>query len=126
MPVETPDLWPEELATVETTPPVLILRRQAAALGERTKYYLSGDVATDAFGETFIHRFNIVVPKLNHYTYELFAVRHDMSFYPLTCMFEGHEQQAKTEPEFINWLRDALASPHTKQIIGNLLAQADR
>jgi hypothetical protein len=125
MPVEAPDLWPSQLTAVEVASPISILRRQAAVLGERTNYRLQGDVSTDAFNETCIHRFNITAPNLNRYTYELFAVRHDISFYPVTCMFQGHEVQAKTDKELMEWLRGAFASPHTIQVIDALLAQIE-
>ena len=121
--------------------PVSIMREQAALLGQQTKNLVKARVVTrvspiDAPGQ-FIHSFNLVVPTLDNYTYELFGVSHPVDLYPvktppptlagrLLATASGQQCELKTEDEFVSWLRERLSSPETKKIIGNLLAQVPR
>ena len=120
---EPPDLWPELVAPAEISTPVSILRKQAAVLSAKTRYDLQGDVRTDASGDIFVHRFNIVVPALGNYSYELLTVRHDMQLYPATCYAENEGERVASEKELVDWLRGVFASERTKNVLTTLMAQ---
>ena len=115
------DLW-GEIQTEEIRTPVAILREQAALLGPKTQNVVEAKVQTDPTpGGEFRHRFNLVVPALDNYTYQLFSVHHPMGLYPLTANTGRGLQDEET---FKTWLRETLSSPETKRIIANLIAQA--
>jgi hypothetical protein len=83
-----PDLWPD-LEQSQITPPVAILREQAAALGKKTRYLLEGCVDTSVVKRpledtrSFRHRFLVVAPSLDGYSYELFWIEHGVGQYPV-------------------------------------------
>jgi len=82
-------------------------------------------VATSVNGPQFQHRFNLVVPSLGNYTYELFWVTHGIEMYPIIVpLAPPKDRELTTEQEFTEWLRGKLSSDATKKIIVNLLAQA--
>lgn len=114
------DLWGEIAPSVVRTP-ASILREQASLLGTKTKYMIEGQVGTQISGGTFIHSFNLVVPALENYSYKLFSVYHGINIYPVHV---GLPTDLEDEDAFVKWLGQKLSSPETKNIIGNLLAQA--
>jgi hypothetical protein len=114
------DLWGEIEATQIRTP-LVILREQAALLGAKTKNLVEASVSTHVSGNDFIHIFNLVVPALDSYTYNLLAVYHGASIYPVSVL--GSHTSFRTEQEFVDWLGAKLSSPDTKRIVANLLAQ---
>jgi hypothetical protein len=118
-----PDLW-GDLGVANVLTPVAILREQAALLGTKTQQLIEAKVETETYGKDFKHSFNLVVPALDNYRYELFWVKHDIDLYPVQTFGQG--QSAKTESDFVNWLQEQLSSPKTRRIIGNLLAQVNR
>jgi len=76
------DFW-GEIAPAAVRTPLAILREQAALLGAKTKNLIEATVATSVNGPQFQHRFNLVVPSLGNYTYELFWVTHGIEMYPI-------------------------------------------
>ena len=129
-----PDLWGDlEVAHIRT--PAGILKEQAALLGQKTQQILEAKVKTHVRMGGFYHTFELVVPALDNYTYELFSVSHSADLYPVVVPGSqnaflnnatGFSQRSLSgEAEFIEWLRTELSSPETKKIIGNLLAQAN-
>jgi hypothetical protein len=114
------DLWGNIQATSVRTP-VAILREQAALLGKKTQNVIEGRVDSRSSGGEFYHSFNLVVPALDDYTYQLFIIRHDVNLYPVKLDW----QQFGSESEFTNALREKLSSPETIRIVQNLLAQAN-
>ena len=114
------DFW-GEIAPAEVRTPAAIMREQAALLGAKTRYLIEAVVETEVSGSRFIHRFNLVVPAMDNYKYELFKVYHGVSIYPVTEY--GESKMLKTEEEFSDWLRGVLSSPATKKLVGNLLVQ---
>ncbi len=116
-----PDLWGDVQASGVRTP-VAILREQASLLGKKTQQVVEAEVETQVFDKLFLHAFNLVVPALSYYRYNLFTVKHGIDFYPLDV---GIGSYLKTEDEFLKWLGAQLSSPETKRIIGNLLAQSN-
>ena len=119
-----PDFW-GEIAQTEVRTPVAILREQAAALGPKTKHLVEAQVVTRPHQSEISHSFDLVVPALEDYTYQLFRIRHDaVSLYPV-WVNDFPELSLKNEDAFVAWLRVRLSSPDTKRIIGNLLAQVN-
>jgi hypothetical protein len=115
------DFW-GDIAPSAVRSPAAILREQAAFLGAKTRNLIEARVVTDAaFGE-IRHRFLLVVPALDHYSYQLFRIEHDANLYPVTVESEP-PVRLESERDFINWLQATLSSDHTKKIVGNLLAQ---
>jgi hypothetical protein len=116
------DLWGEIAPSVVRTP-ASILREQASLLGTKTNHTIEGQVETQISGGTFHHSFNLVVPALDNYSYELFKIRHEVSLYPVYVGYPDPDPE--DEESFLRWLAQKLSSPETKRIIGNLLAQAN-
>lgn len=134
------DLW-GEIVTAPVRTPVVIMREQAALLGTKTSNLLEATVKTDAYGDQLVHRFQLVVPALSSYTYELFKVRHGAGIYPVTVISEqlqppnlrmlppgGRDgvRELLTEQQFTDWLGAQLSSEQTKTIVANLLAQVTK
>jgi len=118
------DFW-GEIAPAAVRTPLAILREQAALLGAKTKNLIEATVATSVNGPQFQRRFNLVVPSLGNYTYELFWVTHGIEMYPIIVpLAPPKDRELTTEQEFTEWLRGKLSSDATKKIIVNLLAQA--
>ena len=122
MPEQIADLWPPEVGTTTIVPPLAILRRQAAILGERTQNLLEGKVETLAEGDQFWQWFYIVAPSLD-YKYLLFEVKHDVVGYPVTYFVNTIPFQLRSPEEFVGWLKETLNSDQTKRVVGSLLAQ---
>ena len=114
------DLWGEIEATQIRTP-LIILREQAALLGTKTMNLVEARVGTHVTAGSFVHTFDLVMPSLDSYTYNLFSVHHGPEIYPLKVW--GENTRFETELEFIEWLGSKLSSPETKRIVSNLIAQ---
>lgn len=117
------DLW-GDIAPAAVRTPVSILREQASLLGAKTKNTIEGNVESRVSGSLLNHSFNLVVPALDNYTYELFQISHDVNLYPIHVGFQ-YVVDLKNEEDFVRWLARKLSSPETKSVIGNLLAQAN-
>ena len=101
--------------------PLVILREQASLLGSKTKNLVEASVTTHANGNIFHHSFDLVVPALDRYTYNLFTIIHGPSLYPVTVW--GTPVMFLSEEQFIEWLGAKLSSPDTKRIVSILLSQ---
>lgn len=124
-----PDLWPD-VEQSQVIPPVAILREQAAALGKKTKYLLQGRVDTTITdGGRFRHRFYVVAPALDEYSYELFWIEHGADQYPVEAPglpkgVLGHiTEKIESERDLLEYIREVLNSEKTKKVVGSLLAQ---
>lgn len=114
------DFW-GDIAPSAVRTPVTILRQQATLLGAKTKDLIEATVFTESGRGSFRHLFDLVVPGLDNYTYNLFAIDHGIDLHPVTVL--NRDQKFETEAEFTNWLRAELSSDKTRKVIGNLLAQ---
>lgn len=117
------DLWGEISPNVVRTP-VSILREQASLLGVKTGNLIEGKVESRVAGSLLNHSFNLVVPALDNYSYELFQISHGVNLYPVHVGFQ-YVVDLENEEAFVKWLAQKLSSAETKRIIGNLLAQAN-
>ena len=105
------------------TTPVIILKEQAALLGEKTRNLVQGEVLTQAVGSMFVHHFYLTAPTLN-YKYELFQASHSINFYPMSLRVGQQEgRTAMNEEQFKEELKAIFASQHTLNVVHSILAQ---
>jgi hypothetical protein len=118
------DFWPDDLAEVNLITPAVILKEQAALLGEKTKQLVKGEVVTQASDKGFAHRFNIVAPTMN-YTYELFTLSHGVAFYPGSFRVSGQSafRTIESEEALKQLLKEVFSSQQTLTIVRSILAQ---
>ena len=118
------DLWPDDLADVNLVTPSVILKEQAALLGEKTKQLVKGEVVTQATDKGFAHRFNIVAPTMG-YTYELFQLSHGVAFYPGSLRVAGQNtfRTIESEEALKKFLKELFSSQQTLTIVRSILAQ---
>jgi len=141
----TDDFWPDIDATAAELP-VAILREQAALLAPKTEGLVEARVDTRTMGQDIQHRFLLVAPALDHYTYHLFTRTHGVpSVYPAYLGDLDDATKAVLPPKSVrvgklplvlssytvrdaeklrNILRIIINSDRTKEIIGSLLAQS--
>lgn len=139
------DFWPPIDDAEDLHSPVVLLRKQAEALSEKSGHRLLGRVSTvairlgnqalealgiDPFGpnaDTFTHVFSIEVPALNEYRYTLFSVSHGLETYPVVYEKEPREWQTLANAEvFTIWLKETLSSDKTKRVLKTLREQAGK
>jgi hypothetical protein len=108
-------------------PPVAHLREQAELLSKKTGRELVGRVLTSRYQRDFLHRFLIVAPSLDDYSYELLWVRHSAEMYPLSINSEalGGTVECANEEAFLTKLRTVLADDRTKRVIAAIRAQVE-
>jgi len=127
MTIQEPDFW-GEIEVDGTVTPSMILKQQASLLGVKTNHLLEAEVRTHTYYDSFRHSFDLVVPGLDNYTYELFKVSHGAKLYPVTPLSEAdarhNGEELLTEDDFKRWVHHKLSSPDTKRIVANLLSMA--
>jgi hypothetical protein len=117
------DFWPKDIGEVKVVAPVSLMRSQAALLFEKTKGLLEGRINVRTSIGSFYYSFQIVVPALGGYVYELFRVENSVNLYPVKGTFEGLTTDLESEEAFTQWLKDVLSSERTRTIVGSLLSQ---
>jgi hypothetical protein len=138
------DLWPEITSLNAVRSPVVILREQAALLGQKTNNIVQASVSGESKSNLFWYHFYIVAPALNNYHYKLMRIHHGIDLYPAyfhldsdvykeigeqfkTTDFEGSTDEshimAGSETEFIDILRLVFNSKKTIQVITFLMSQ---
>jgi hypothetical protein len=128
VPETIPDLWPPDFGVSGPLPPVAILRGQAAALHERTKGLVMGDVRN--VSETpgrFLYAFDLVAPALDDYRYTLFVIDHDINLYPVELLarrIRPEPYRAATPEQFESVLKEVLARDETLGVVPSLIAQS--
>lgn len=140
------NLWPEDIAVVETKAPVTILREQASLLSRQTKGIVEGEVVRipDDLGmQPFGYAFQIKAPALGDYRFLLLKIAHDVTMYPLRIRPDQstlNELQSRkalkefqddprgiivhSEDEFVRVLSLLFASSRAKQVVRAILAQS--
>ncbi len=136
------NLWSKGfIKKVEKKTPKTILKEQASFLGKETKNILTAEVHTKLNKETnyFEHKFRIYAPLLSNYTFVLFSVNHKLeNLYPVsvyfdvvnneekpTCVEEAWDEQANTEEEFKQKLKEILTHYRTRSILNSLISQSE-
>ena len=136
-----PNLWPSAVS-VETLPPVAILRVQAQNLTQMTHGLLQGEViSADGDPEAVRHHLDVVAPGFNGYRFRILTVQHGSDLvYPVSLIhpaaFSTEEideyenpytirPTAYSEDEFIQILKDVFQSGHVLSVINSLIAQSN-
>ncbi len=145
MPTTATDLWPENLLEARNDSPVDLLKAQADLLYGKTNNRLRGRVETGelSFGRSlkvisqgqeseivlttpaFAHSFQILVPKLKNYSYELLKIKHGVTLYPIAAQMAGEDGPPtliKDEFAFQHWIQECLGSATARQVISTLLS----
>jgi hypothetical protein len=105
-----PDLWPSDVGTTDTTPPVTLLKEQATFLGEKTRHLVEGRVVSiedrpDVPRDHFAYMFYLVGPAIGNYRYKLLTLSYPPEFYPLEIAVD---EDIVREPGAITAIRQAL------------------
>lgn len=107
-------------------PPIAVLKELAQGLEKRTNGLLIGEVEQELWSQKRIKlEFYIKAPSLNNYSYEVFSLNHDFSFYPLEIRPSNERSPLKVEnqDELEAKLKTIFSSPEVKKVINGLLAQ---
>ncbi len=136
------DFWPPIDNAEDPNSPVVVLRKQAEILTEKSGQRLKGRISTETVrldaqarellgmnldATAFTHVFRILVPSLDYYSYALFAISHGIDPYPVVHKNEANEWQALANVNaFKDWLRGELSSERTRRIVKTLSEQAER
>ena len=118
------NLWPEDLGAAIPDTPGLILRQQAAGLGERTRGLVEGEVKTVTKDGQLIHRFYARAPLLD-YRVQLFDVRHGIEPYPATVTWPrgfASPREADGPDLLVEVLREVFTHASTGRMIRQLEA----
>ena len=107
--------------------PAIILKEQAAALREATKGELNG-VITNAPAPSghMGYRFNMIVPALNNYVYQILRVHYPLlTIWPaeIEADVTNEKLEAENEEQFNAMLRRTLGSEEMQRVIAALRAQ---
>lgn len=119
------DFWPTISETDANTFPLTLLKEQARLLGQKTGGKLQAELVTFPVGDSLRHNFEIVVPALGGYRFQLFSVDQTPESFPLHGHVEASLTSLNTESSFESWLRSVLSSDRTKKILANLLSQVN-
>ncbi len=121
------DFWPTISETDANTFPLTLLKEQARLLGQKTGGKLQAELVTFPVGDSLRHNFEIVVPALGGYRFQLFSITFPPQIYPMTSHFgpDAYSDQIESEADFEDWLKRALSCDYTKRILANLLSQVN-
>ena len=126
--MKIPDLWPEDINDESNlVMPIQILREQAAALTQRTKGIIEGEVRSPkSSDDSFVHEFVLVAPTLDGYAHRLIVIIHTIAGYPVEVHSRalGKRRIVDSQDDFLGCLREIFNHPETKQIIQALIAQS--
>jgi hypothetical protein len=118
-------LWGDlsDLEIVRT--PKEILKEQAEALTEATEGVLVGRVDASGPANNFSYELNVVVPRLNNYTYTIVTATHQIDLYPVRVYVNTTQrwQSCENEQNFVSVLEAILSSKEVKRILSRLLSQ---
>jgi hypothetical protein len=123
-----PDLLPDDFGTEQLIPPVAILREQTEHLTRRTGGLIHAIVSTAKRGKRIIHQFDLIVPNLDDYVYNLFTVSHEIFFYPVDLVAEVVPlvvREIPTAESLQDELRKVFAHQNVKKTVAALKAQAE-
>jgi hypothetical protein len=120
------DFWPDDLTTEPTDKaPLLILREQAAKLGQKTANIVEGEVLAEPYGDGGLDiRFILTAPALGGYEYVLLRVTQPVDLYPARLFFEENWWVANEERGFKQYLENLFNSARTRRIISSLIQQS--
>lgn len=121
------DLWPTEFTEEPADrAPLLILREQAARLGDKTANLVEGRVSAEPMpdGSGLLLQLTLVAPALGDYEYVLLRAVQPIDLYPVKMEFEGSRYEASDEQGFKLYLENLFKSQRTRRIVSSLVAQS--
>jgi hypothetical protein len=144
------DLWPAELAKVETRGPLTVLKEQASLLGEKTRNIVTAEVAHHHVSVStgkhadypFKLAFSLTSAALGAYRYRLFWIAYGIELYPVHFfvddelaaeLVEGTDLVpsegdgtflAESEEQFTEILKHIFGARRTLTVIKAMLSQA--
>jgi hypothetical protein len=149
MPEIEMDFWPSDFLDDQVRTPSAILSEQASLLGTKTRNLIEAEVTTAVDGPWFTIRFDIVVPALDNYRYQICMLQHDLQIYPVYVVrqfievpeydlrlaeaFELDEvlrrrkisppsrHKLNSEKDLMEWLGNLLSSKEMRNILTRLL-----
>jgi len=124
------DLWGDIEKIPVPTNPKKILKEQADAIGEKTKYVLKGRVigASETKGgkPSFTSAPSVDAPRIGNYRYDLVLIEYPLEMYPVKVhsFAHGKSYTCDTEEEFIEKLGEILSSEEVMKTISALVSQS--
>ncbi len=133
----TVNLWPAEItADNGLKGPVVVLKEQAALLGEKTKNLVEAEVESGSNDNSgnFVDRF-VIYSSLINYRYDLFYIEYPFGFYPAVVVWDGFNVRTKvsetltgrkvnTQQELESTLQEIFSHEKTVRIIQTLMSRA--
>lgn len=138
-----PGLWPDKFTSVTTINPKDLIERESKALEETTNGLVYASLTPSALGmldkHVFIYDMIIKSKYLENYSFEVFSIKYDIPFYPLTLILEEniykeleagdkvdeffHEREmtAETETALLDILKRIFCSERLGLVIGSLI-----
>ena len=112
------DLWPADLVKPLAATPLSIMKEQAARLAGKTGDLVQADVTPKVSGSAVFLNFDLVMPLLENYRYNLITVIHSVDgFFPLTLKVLNKDVKVEDQAAFVEHIRDALSSDRVKNVI---------
>jgi len=124
--------------TENVRPPLTIMKEQATALTKQTKGSLVGSVEAAANGNGLKINLSVEVPALNNYRYHVLTYTQPITMYPgrlasevpgpsgtRLSVLRAQGTEVNNDQEFVEVLKQLLASEEVKQLLSSLLAQAN-
>lgn len=106
-----PSLWPDDIR-VDILPPLVLLKVQAAKIGELTRGVLDAEVTTVTGQSDFVvHRLDLIAPELDDSRYRILSATHRSEFYPVVIEAEVFRPRPKKIP---------LTAAFAAQVVGPL------
>ena len=139
----TNSLWPDDLFVEKLVAPITILREQANYLSAASGRDILGNIVTrraDGSGwppsedeRGIVHHFQLVVPSMGDYAFELFEARHEpRALYPVFITFHlgdsydrQNELKADDRKELERVLKVIFEDDGTKAVVRTLKAQTE-
>jgi len=125
------DLWGDIEKVTLPANPRMVLKEQADAIGQKTKFILKGKVVSGSKkGEgdkpSFTSVLIIEARRLDNYTYDLLFIEYPLEMYPVVIhsLPDLKSYTCNTEEEFVEKLGRILSSEEVMKTIAALLSQS--
>lgn len=143
--MQSESFWPDDLFKEKLVAPVQILKEQARHLSTASGRSILGKVVTSRVSQggyggydrhedddtaDVAHVFQLEVPGLGDYTFDLLQIRHQpRSLYPVFIDFyldkERRDVECSNEDEFRNVMKNIFSSQETVSVVRTLRAQTE-
>lgn len=117
------NLWGSLPEVSPVRAPVAILKEQGQVLAQATNGLLFADARIKSDDSEFTVVMRLVAPTLNHYTYEILSVKHDIALYPAMVWADAVGIECQDQSAFEAVVAKILQSDRVRRAISGLLAQ---